>query len=86
MQKQKRHGELPLRSLSSLTEFKAWIRQNISFYDLKEDVSTEDLLIYFDYIENKIRETQEKIDQSFWLKLVRGLRERLRVTEEEGTG
>lgn len=82
MQKQKRYDFLPLTALSSLAALKSWLKENISFYRFEKEISESDLLIYFDYIENKVRESQE-IDRVFWLKLIRGLREKLRVVKNE---
>lgn len=82
MQKQKRHGKLYQKDLSSLAEFKSWLKQSIGFYKFEDDVSDGDLLIYFDYIENEVRSSQENIDQIFWLRLIRELKEKLRVIKE----
>lgn len=82
MQTQNRYGKLQQKDLSSLANLKAWLKDNISIYKFEKDVGDQDLLIYIDYIENKVREYQGEIDKRFWLKLIRQLRERMRVIKE----
>lgn len=82
MQKQKRHGKITQKDLSSLEKFKSWLKKNIGIYKFERDISNQDLLIYFDYIENKIREFKKDDSKLFWLKLIRSLRKRFEVMKD----
>lgn len=75
---QNRLSKLEQNILLSSASFKSWLKDNMSVY-VNKPIPDEHLLIYLDYIEEKVREN-EQIDRADWLKTIKELREKIRVT------
>jgi len=82
-----------LDDFDTIFSFKHWIKDNLDLYrdnegsgDGRKEVPYEDLLVYLEYIEVKIRENKE-IDRSEWAKkggeLVSKCKSIIRLQNEE---
>ncbi len=71
-----RFKELTSADIASVTALKSWVSEGMTHY-LNRDIPDEDLLIFIDYLESKIRETSEEIDKRFWLSQLENLRKRI---------
>ncbi len=78
MQRPDRLTNIELRDLTGSIPFQNWIKENLKLHE-ELSVSNEHLLIYLDYIEEKVRGNQE-LDRTLWLKTVKELRERIKVS------
>lgn len=67
-------NKLYLKDLESVHKFKAWIAETIKSYS--GEAPNEHLLIYIDYIKDKIKEEHE-IDHSEWFSAINALVSRL---------
>ena len=78
MQKKQSFKELYLKDLESTSSFEDWVKKSLNFkYQDNEEISKEHLIIYLDYIENKIKEVSKEIDYTHWVKTIIDLRKRI---------
>ena len=77
---QNRLSRIQHEDIISSAAFKNWLKSNMSVYVNKE-IPNEHLLIYLDYVEERIRENN-KIDRAAWLHTAKELREKIKVISE----
>lgn len=82
MPNQNRFNSISPSNLSSVAVFKSWIRDRIQIYNPDQDVPSEHVKLYVDYIENAIR-NDSNIDRRFWLQLINTLQNHIKVIDNE---
>jgi len=86
-QEEKKYQELTGLDVSSVPKFRSWIKEKLeNFYkDQEKDIPKEHLLLFFDYINNKIIESKDIPTESkkSWLKQIRKMQKTLEITERE---
>ncbi len=84
MQKKQNFKELSIKDLESTAAFEKWIKESLNFkYQDSDEIPKDHLIIYLDYIENKVKESQESIDKKYWFKMMIELRKRINLIKED---
>jgi hypothetical protein len=77
MQRPDKTGDIQIRDLTGTVPFKNWLKSSLKMGE-DDDISKEHLLIYLDYIEQKVFDN-ESLEREVWAKVIRDLRERINV-------